>query len=872
MACFHREGAWLSRIVERAASVVEFPIHGFARPVDGPATHHFARWCRRERIAVVQTCDLYANIFGLPGAALAGVPVRIGSRRELNPDKTAGRFVSSGWRIDAATKVVANSPAARRCSSGKASRRSSIAVIPNGVDLNAFADRKPTGPSGPSSPSPTCGAEKSHDTLLRGGRLLLRTHPDLRFLIVGDGPRRSELEELSHARGLAAHVEFLGHREDVPALLAAADAFVLPSRSEAFPNGVIEAMAAGLPVVASDVGGLLDLIDNGRTGLLVPPGRSRGAGGGASTRSSTTRPRAEAIGRRRARTKSSSGTRSIAWSRRSKISISRACARACPPGPTRRRRRESDMCGIAGRFNYDPRRPVDRDVLAAMTDAVAHRGPDAAGYYHGAGHRPRPSPAEHHRSRDRRSAARQRGRLGLGRLQRRDLQLRRAARRARARAATASAPAPTPKSSSTATRSGATLRSSASAACSRSRSGTPARAGCCSPAIASASSRSTTRELPGAGSSSGRRSSRCCEDPDVSARLEPRRARCLPDAALRAGARHDLPRRSASCRPGTSSSPSAGSVRISRYWDLEFTGDGDATRARRSISRSSTPAARIRRPAADQRRAARRVPVRRHRLVRRRRLHDRGERHAAGHDRGRLRRPRVTTSWSTRRPSRGISAASSIRAWSHPHVEDAAAEARVALRRAVRRLLGRADLLRLEGGARARHRRALGRRRRRALGRLRAAPRRAAGNSACARALGSASAACRLDRPGAAALGQGRAVAAASRVGSRPGVRAQARLRHVRAEREVAPLLSRLRATRCATPIRSRSFRDAYRELRLARSARSRALRRRAHLPGRRHPDEGRPDEHGGLARGARAAARSQAARVRRARCRCRSS
>jgi glycosyltransferase involved in cell wall biosynthesis len=71
--------------------------------------------------------------------------------------------------------------------------------------------------------------------------------------------------------GIADRVTFLGHREDVPALLAQADAFVLPSRSEAFPNGAIEAMAAGLPVVASAVGGLLDLIEPGRTGLLVPP-------------------------------------------------------------------------------------------------------------------------------------------------------------------------------------------------------------------------------------------------------------------------------------------------------------------------------------------------------------------------------------------------------------------------------------------------------------------------------------------------------------------------------------------------------------------------------------------------------------------------
>jgi glycosyltransferase involved in cell wall biosynthesis len=66
-------------------------------------------------------------------------------------------------------------------------------------------------------------------------------------------------------------VEFLGHREDVPALLAGADLFVLPSRTEAFPNSAIEAMAAGLPVVCSAVGGLLDLVTPGRTGLLVDP-------------------------------------------------------------------------------------------------------------------------------------------------------------------------------------------------------------------------------------------------------------------------------------------------------------------------------------------------------------------------------------------------------------------------------------------------------------------------------------------------------------------------------------------------------------------------------------------------------------------------
>jgi glycosyltransferase involved in cell wall biosynthesis len=70
---------------------------------------------------------------------------------------------------------------------------------------------------------------------------------------------------------VGASFQFLGHRDDIPALLASADLFVLPSRSEASPNGVLEAMAAGLPVVASATGGLLEMVDHGRTGLLVPP-------------------------------------------------------------------------------------------------------------------------------------------------------------------------------------------------------------------------------------------------------------------------------------------------------------------------------------------------------------------------------------------------------------------------------------------------------------------------------------------------------------------------------------------------------------------------------------------------------------------------
>lgn len=274
VACLHRQGAWLPRVLERAASVVEFPIRGFARAATVGQMLAFARWCRRERIAVVQTCDLYANIFGLPAAALARVPVRLGSRRELNPDKSAGQIRLQRLAYRAATKVVANSPAARQMLEAEGLAPESIAVIPNGVDPPFFARSEPARPVRTVITVANLRREKSHETLLAAAAMLVGAHPVLRFQIVGDGVRRRELEQLTAALGLSARVEFLGHREDVPALLAAADAFVLPSRSEAFPNGAIEAMAAGLPVVACAVGGLLDLIQDGTTGILVPPGDS----------------------------------------------------------------------------------------------------------------------------------------------------------------------------------------------------------------------------------------------------------------------------------------------------------------------------------------------------------------------------------------------------------------------------------------------------------------------------------------------------------------------------------------------------------------------------------------------------------------------
>jgi len=113
---------------------------------------------------------------------------------------------------------------------------------------------------------------KGHRVLLEAVALLRRTWPRLCVVIVGDGPLREELKRIASARGLAGAVRLLGTRADIPECLAGMDLYVQPSLNEGMGRALVEAMAAGRPVVASRVGGIPSLIEHRRTGLLVPPG------------------------------------------------------------------------------------------------------------------------------------------------------------------------------------------------------------------------------------------------------------------------------------------------------------------------------------------------------------------------------------------------------------------------------------------------------------------------------------------------------------------------------------------------------------------------------------------------------------------------
>jgi glycosyltransferase involved in cell wall biosynthesis len=161
-----------------------------------------------------------------------------------------------------------------------------IRVIRNGVDLERFAsvraDRQGLFPHLAAQSQliavvANMNVEtKGHADLIRAAAEVSREFHDAKFLLVGDGAERSRLEALTQELGLSNTVLFLGRRKDVPDILACCDLFVLPSWAEGLPNSVLEAMASGLPVVATRVGGTPEIIEDGVNGLLVAPREPHG--------------------------------------------------------------------------------------------------------------------------------------------------------------------------------------------------------------------------------------------------------------------------------------------------------------------------------------------------------------------------------------------------------------------------------------------------------------------------------------------------------------------------------------------------------------------------------------------------------------------
>ncbi|MDX1969709.1 MAG: glycosyltransferase [Planctomycetaceae bacterium] len=230
------------------------------------------RWLRQERIDVVHTHNTYPHVYASLAARWAGVPVVVQTRhgqRAGHGWKSRVLYRSAAWLVD---RVVAVSDdAARLCVAADGLRAEKVTRIWNGIDLSDFEYHGPV--AAPIAISVArLSPEKDFPTLLRAVARAAATIPELRLKIVGDGPERGALERLSADLGLAARVAFLGERTDVPSLLKSAGFFVTASLTEGISLTLLEAMAVGLPVVATDAGGNGEIVVDGETGRITPIG------------------------------------------------------------------------------------------------------------------------------------------------------------------------------------------------------------------------------------------------------------------------------------------------------------------------------------------------------------------------------------------------------------------------------------------------------------------------------------------------------------------------------------------------------------------------------------------------------------------------
>lgn len=240
------------------------------------------RLLRRERFDAIQTFTHHASLIGIPAAWLAGVPVRLASHHGHIRDFPRSLERLHTWMINArlATRLVAVSEATRRDALAEGIRPGRILTIPNGVDP---APADPTARAavraelGLPEDTPlvlTAGrleAEKGHADLLEAIPAVLAACPRAVFLLAGGGSQRGALEEQAARLNVTGSVRFLGVRGDISRLLRAADVFVQPSRSEGLPMAILEAMSAGMSIVATRAGGVGELVVHGETGLLSEP-------------------------------------------------------------------------------------------------------------------------------------------------------------------------------------------------------------------------------------------------------------------------------------------------------------------------------------------------------------------------------------------------------------------------------------------------------------------------------------------------------------------------------------------------------------------------------------------------------------------------
>lgn len=282
VGCLKREGPLEDRLQGTGIAIREFRSRGGIDSPSGLRQLLRMSWFLRS-FDIVHTHDLWSNLVGVPAARLAGIPAIVSSRRDLSHLEwyQGKRRVCLKWIQNLGGAVVTNAAPIRDVLLGEDRfDPRKVRVIHNGVDVAKFKsarkDRIRLFPDAGDGKLVVLVGNmhtdvKGHPWLIAAAPAVLERFPDTRFVLVGDGEQRSSFERQARESGVLQNFLFVGRRSDIPEILASCDIAVLPSRAEGLPNAVLEYMAAGLPVIASRVGGNAELVQDGVTGMLVPP-------------------------------------------------------------------------------------------------------------------------------------------------------------------------------------------------------------------------------------------------------------------------------------------------------------------------------------------------------------------------------------------------------------------------------------------------------------------------------------------------------------------------------------------------------------------------------------------------------------------------
>ncbi|MEZ5943498.1 MAG: glycosyltransferase [Planctomycetaceae bacterium] len=227
-------------------------------------------YLKAHQIDVLHTHNTYPYFYGAIAGWMAGTPVIVNTQH----GRGCGPGVRSLWQFRIANRFGhyvggVSKDATLLCQEQDRGAASKMHCIWNGIDLERFEYHGPRA-GGPAISVGRLSPEKDFATLIRAVKHVVAEYPDFRLKLVGNGAERENLEALTNELELTDVVEFLGERSDVPALLRDASLFVASSRTEGISLTLLEAMAVGLPIVTTSVGGNPEIVVEGETGYLAP--------------------------------------------------------------------------------------------------------------------------------------------------------------------------------------------------------------------------------------------------------------------------------------------------------------------------------------------------------------------------------------------------------------------------------------------------------------------------------------------------------------------------------------------------------------------------------------------------------------------------